>query len=164
MPRSLPFPIFPARDISYLQLIVSVKTAVRYLEFKLDAGFSVKVKVKRRQIPLICQAASTLHVLQGCTCDPGLIFHWSFPRRLRGDMVWLAVYVALSRVRRLANFRSVGLTDKIRAVIEGGPPDSIPSMFEKSFSEKERKTKRDAAKYMKLLGWVVSSSDTGLRS
>ena len=79
-------------------------------------------------------------------------------------MVWLAVYVALSRVRRLANFRSVGLTDKIRAVIEGGPPDSIPSMFEKSFSEKERKTKRDAAKYMKHLGWVVSSSDTGLRS
>ena len=83
---------------------------------------------------------------------------------LQGDLFWLAVYVALSCVRKLANFRSVGLTKKIRAVIEGGPPDSIPSQFEKSFSEKERKTKRDAAKYMKLLGWAVSSGDTELRS
>ena len=67
--------------------------------------------------------------------------------------MWLAVYVALSRVRKLANFRSVGLTDKIRAVIEGGPPDTIPLQFEKYFAEKELKTKKDAARYMKRLGW-----------
>ena len=69
--------------------------------------------------------------------------------------MWLAVYVALSRVRKLANFRSVGLTDKIRTVIGGGPPDSIPSQFEKYFAEKERRTKRDAARYMRNLAWKV---------
>ena len=62
--------------------------------------------------------------------------------------MWLSVYVALSLVRKLANFRSVGLTQKIRAVIEGGPPDSIPSQFDKYFSDKERKTKRLAVSYM----------------
>ena len=76
--------------------------------------------------------------------------------------MWLSVYVALSRVRKLANFRSVGLTKKIRAVIEGGPPDSIPSQFENYFLEKERKTKKDVAKYMKNLGWHESTGDAAL--
>ena len=60
------------------------------------------------------------------------------------DMVWLATYVAISRVRSLANLRSVGLTTKIKRVIEAGPPDSIPAMFEKYFGEKEKQTKKDA--------------------
>ena len=54
-------------------------------------------------------------------------------------MVWLAIYVALSRVRKLANLRSVGLTTKIRRIIEEGPPESIPAQFEKYFAEKEKK-------------------------
>ena len=76
--------------------------------------------------------------------------------------MWLSVYVALSRVRKLANFRSVGLTKKIRTVIEGGPPDSIPTQFEKYFAEKERRTKKQAAVYMKQLGWTGSSGDAAL--
>ena len=68
-------------------------------------------------------------------------------------MVWLATYVAISRVRRLANLRSVGLTLKLKRIIEAGPPDSIPAMFEKYFAEKEKKTSKDADDYMKLLGW-----------
>jgi hypothetical protein len=125
------------------------------LEVKLEGGHIATVKVKRKQLPLVCLTASTLHVLQGCTCEPGLIFHWKFPRRLTRDMVWLAVYVAISRVRSLATFRSVGLTTKIRRIIEGGPPDSIPATFEKYFGEKERKTKELAEDYMKRLGWNV---------
>ena len=123
------------------------------LEVKLEGGHIATVKVKRKQLPLVCLTASTLHVLQGCTCEPGLIFHWKFPRRLTRDMVWLAVYVAISRVRSLATFRSVGLTTKIRHIIEGGPPDSIPATFAKYFEEKERRTKELAENYMKLLGW-----------
>ena len=73
------------------------------LEVKLDEGHVARIKVKRKQLPLTCKTASTLHVLQGCTCDPGLIFHWKFPRRLTKDMMWLATYVAVSRVRKLAN-------------------------------------------------------------
>lgn len=80
-----------------------------------------KVKVKRTQIPLVTEKGSTLHVLHGNTCDPGLVFHWRFPRRLALGKKLLAVYVALSRVRALSKLRSIGMTTKIRKIIEAGP-------------------------------------------
>ena len=76
-----------------------------------------------------------------------------FLDRLPKDLVWLAVYVALSRVRALAKLRSVGLSDKIKAVIEGGPPDTIPAQFAKYFAEKEKTTQKDADAAMTALGW-----------
>ena len=120
---------------------------------KLDGGQVAKAKVRRRQLPLVGARASTLHVLQGCTCDPGLIFHWSFPNRLPKDLVWLAVYVALSRVRELKRLRSVGLSTKIRAIVEGGPPATIPAQFAQYFAEKEAVTQLDADAAMAKLGW-----------
>ena len=75
---------------------------------------TVSVKVKRRNLPLTILTACTLYVLQGATTDPGMIFHWVFPRRLSKTMRWLCVYVALSRVRSLQNLRSVNLTQEIR--------------------------------------------------
>ena len=58
-------------------------------------------------MPLVTVRTSTLHVLQGTTTDPGLIFHWRFPRRLQTDMRWLECYVALSRVRSLDRFSTI---------------------------------------------------------
>ena len=113
-----------------------------------------EVKVIRRGLPVVCVKASTLHVLQGTTADPGLIFHWVFPRRLTGPMRWLAIYVALSRVRRLKNLRSIGLNKDIRRVMEAGPPDSLPAQFYKLFHEKEAQTALDADAAMAALGWV----------
>ena len=75
------------------------------------------------------------------------------PRRLSADMVWLAVYVVLSRVRCLTKFRSVGLTTKIKRIIEGGPPDTIPAQFAKYFAQKEIDTQKAATDAMKELGW-----------
>ena len=37
-------------------------------------------RVQRRQVPMTIKSASTLHTLQGTTTEPGLIFHWRFPR------------------------------------------------------------------------------------
>ena len=39
-----------------------------------------ELRVQRRQVPLTIKSASTLHTLQGATTEPGLIFHWRFPR------------------------------------------------------------------------------------
>ena len=111
------------------------------------------VRVKRTQITLVCVAASTLHVLQGCMCDPGLIFHWKFPRRLDTDLRWLSTYVALSRVRGLQSLKSVGLSAQIRAIIEQGPPDTIPEAFARYFEDKEVETQLEADKAMAALGW-----------
>ena len=99
-----------------------------------------QAKVVRTQVPIMTVKASTLHVLQGTTTNPGLIFHWVFPRHLRRDLRWLAIYVALSRVRRLKNLRSIGLHKDIRKIMEDWPLDSLPAQFHKLFNEKEAQT------------------------
>ena len=58
------------------------------------------------------------------------------PRRADEDIRWLIVYVLLSRVRSLARLRSVGLSPKIRKIIEGGPPAWLAENFEKLFRKK----------------------------
>jgi hypothetical protein len=90
--------------------------------------------------------------MQGTTADPGLIFHWRFPRRLRTDMRWLATYVAFSRVRSLSKFRSVGLTADIHEIIEQGP-DSLPKRFKLLFADKEVATNVIAEEALRILGW-----------
>ena len=69
-------------------------------------------------------------------------------------MRWLAIYGALSRVRRLKNLRSIGLTKAIREIIEEGPPDFLPAQFHKLFNEKEMQTVIDADAAMAALGWA----------
>ena len=56
-----------------------------------------KIQVQRRQLPISIKTASTINTLQGVTTDPGLIFHWKFPRFFSAEPRWLATYVALSR-------------------------------------------------------------------
>ena len=114
---------------------------------------SIKVKVKRTQCPVVCVKASTLHVLQGTTCDPGLIFHWSMPNRLSPAQKWLAVYVALSRVRNLESFKSIGLHKKIKTIIEAGPPEELLAQFEKYFGDKEEATLKETTELVKSLEW-----------
>ena len=117
----------------------------------------VHLKVKRRQLAVTILNASTLHTLQGATCEPGLIFHWTFPRRLSMEMRWLAVYVALSRVPSLKQLRSIGLTAKtatpIRQIIEQGPPTGIVNRFAQLFEAKIQETMSAAVAAMEELGW-----------
>ena len=112
-----------------------------------------KLKVKRWQIPLTVTSASTLHALQGTTAEPGMIFHWTFPRRLNKELRWLAVYVALSRVRALKELLSVGMGRTILEIIQGGPPEGLLTRFAALFSEKEEQTMQAIEKAMAELGW-----------
>ena len=99
------------------------------------------------------ETASTINTLQGMTTDPGLIFHWKFPRFFSEELRWLATYVALSRPPSLAQLISVGLPDELRKTIEGGPPEGILSRFLDMFKEKEEATHIRAAEVMRELGW-----------
>ena len=111
------------------------------------------IQVQRRQLPMTIKAASTINTLQGVTTDPGLIFHWKFPRFFSEELRWLATYVALSRPPSLAQLISVGLPDELRNIIEGGPPEGILSRFNDMFKEKEEATHLRAAEVMRELGW-----------
>ena len=117
---------------------------------------SYTLQIQRRQLPITIKTASTLNTLQGVTADPGLIFHWKFPRFFSQELRWLATYVALSRPPSLAQLISVGLPDDLRNIIEGGPPEGILSKFKDMFKEKEDVTHRRAAEVMRELGWDVT--------
>ena len=118
-----------------------------------DPETGAQIKVARSQLPLMPAEACSLYALQGATCDPGLIAHFVMPRRADDDVKWLVVYVLLSRVRSLENLRSVGLTTKIREIIEGGPPDMLAENFERLFRNKIKETKEAAIAANKALGW-----------
>ena len=67
-------------------------------------------------------------------------------------MKWLIVYVLLSRPRSLATLTSVGLTEKVRTVIEEGPPQELVATFHKLFDEKIKSTQNLAAAHAKTYG------------
>ena len=118
-----------------------------------DPVTGATLNVKRTQLPLMPEAACPLYSLQGATCDPGLIAHFAMPRRADHDIKWLIVYVLLSRVRSLSRLRSVGLSNKVREIIEGGPPPLLAENYEKLFRGKITETRKTAEKCKAALGW-----------
>ena len=111
------------------------------------------LQIRRRQLPMTIKTASTIHTLQGVTTEPGLIFHWKFPRFFSEELRWLATYVALSRPPSLAQLISVGLPADLRDIIESGPPEGILTRFDDMFKEKEDATHIRAAEVMRELRW-----------
>ena len=118
-----------------------------------DPTTGMLLKVVRSQLPLMPAEACPLYSLQGATCDPGLIAHFEMPNRTDDDIKWLIVYVLLSRVRSLANLRSIGITSQIRKIIEAGPPSMLAENFERLFRTKITNTKAAAMAAKSALGW-----------
>ena len=58
----------------------------------------------------------------------------------------------LSRPRSLAKLTSIGLTDKVRAIIEQGPPEELVANFRKLFDAKIEETKSFAIEAAKRYG------------
>ena len=117
-----------------------------------DPTTRMLLHVSRSGLALMPAEASPLYSLQGATCDPGLIAHFQMPRRADDDINWLIVYALLSRVRSLANLRSIGITSQIRKIIEAGPPSMLAENFERLFRTKITNTKAAVAAKC-ALGW-----------
>ena len=133
--------------------IFAVKPLTRTFKYYYDAQNKSKyVNVQRKQFPLTPALAMPLYSMQGTTADPGMVAYWFFPQRCSPTVKWLIVYVMLSRPRSLATLKSVGLTDKVRAIIEQGPPEELVATFHKLFDEKIKKTKSLATQAAKQYG------------
>ena len=111
------------------------------------------INVKRRQVPLAPARVLPLYSMQGMTATPGLVAHWVIPPRLSIDIKWLICYVTLSRVPSLKQLVSIGLSDKIREVLEGGPPEGLVQIFSILFSQKIQDTRNAALQAKERLGW-----------
>ena len=111
------------------------------------------INVKRRQVPLAPARVLPLYSMQGMTATPGLVAHWVVPPRLSIDIKWLICYVTLSRVPSLKQLLSIGLSDKIREVLESGPPEGLVQMFSTRFAQKIQDTRDAALQAKQRLGW-----------
>ena len=115
--------------------------------------------VARIQLPILPNSTCPLYGLQGTTADPGLWAHWNMPARMDPEVKWLLVYVMLSRVRGLDCLVSSGLNEKIREVMEKGPPEVLVGNFNKFFGEKIKATHKAAREARKNLGWPLPEDD-----
>ena len=113
----------------------------------------------RLQLPIMPEPTCPLYGLQGTTADPGLWAHWNMPHRMDPEVKWLLVYVMLSRVRGLDCLVCSGLTDKIKDIIESGPPPMLVGNFEKLFGHKIEATRRAAKEARAHLGWPLPSEN-----
>ena len=81
------------------------------------------------------------------------------PARMDPEVKWLLVYVMLSRVRGLDCLVSSGLNDKIRDIIEEGPPEMLVGNFNKIFGEKIKATRKAAREARRKLGWPMTGEN-----
>jgi hypothetical protein len=135
--------------------IFAVKPLSRKFKYFYDHQEKSKyITVQRKQFPLLPALAMPLYSMQGTTADPGMVAYWFFPQRCSQTVKWLIVYVMLSRPRSLATLKSVGLTDKIREVIEQGPPEELVATFHKLFDVKIKDTKALAVEAAKRYNFL----------
>ena len=81
-----------------------------------------------------------------------MVSYWFLPQKCSPTVKWLVAYDKLSRPMSLVTLRSIGLTDKVRAIIEQGPPEQLVATFRKFFDEKIKETKSVAAQAAKQYG------------
>ena len=110
--------------------------------------------VNRQQLPVMPLLACPLYGLQGTTADPGLVAHWTVPKRMSQEVHWLLVYVILSRVRSLDSLISFDFSDSLREVVERGPPDNLVGSFDRLFKNKIQSTREAARDARRQLGWT----------
>ena len=83
------------------------------------------VEVLRWQFPLVHGMLRTAYAAQGLTLHGGVVVDLRRAGGLGDDDWWLAIYVMLSRARKLTNLILVGLTEQVEDLLRRGPPTRL---------------------------------------
>jgi hypothetical protein len=97
-------------------------------DFKIDmdvAGDTEQIEVIRWQFPLTHGMLRTAFAAQGLTLEGGVVVDLRRAGGLEDDDWWLAIYVMLSRGRKLENLILLGFTDQVEALLKRGPPENL---------------------------------------
>ena len=109
-----------ATSIIYVELLNA--------EFKCDVnidGTLHPVQVIRWQIPLTHGMIRTAFSAQGLTLEGGVLVDLRRAGGLEDDDWWLAIYVMLSRARKLDNLILLGFNEKVEELLRRGPPEQL---------------------------------------
>ena len=88
-------------------------------------GAHETVEVLRWQFPLIHGMLRTAYAAQGLTLHGGVVVDLPRAGGLGDDDWWLAIYVMLSRARKLTNLILVGFTEQVEDLLRRGPPTRL---------------------------------------
>ena len=83
------------------------------------------INVVRWQFPLTHAMIRTAMSSQGLTFANGVLADLRRTGGMTDDIWWLNVYVMLSRATRMDLLLLLGLDDRVKALLENGPPDYI---------------------------------------
>jgi hypothetical protein len=99
-----------------------------HANFKIDmdvAGHTEQIEVIRWQFPLTHGMLRTAFAAQGLTLEGGVVVDLRRAGGLEDDDWWLAIYVMLSRARKLENLVLLGFTDQVESLLKRGPPANL---------------------------------------
>ena len=101
---------------------------LHHANFKCDVninGTQETIEVLRWQFPLIHDKLRTAYAAQRLTLEGGVLVDMRRVGGLSDDDWWLAIYVMLSRARRLKNLILVGFTEHVEDLLRRGPPTRL---------------------------------------
>jgi hypothetical protein len=102
--------------------------------FKVDidlSGESEKIEVIRWQFPLTHGKVRTAFAAQGLTLEGGVVVDLRRAGGLDDDDWWLAIYVMLSRARKLKHMILLGFTPQVEDLLRRGPPENLIQVSER---------------------------------
>jgi hypothetical protein len=105
-----------------------------HANFKVDidlTGDSEKIDVIRWQFPLTHGMLRTAFGAQGLTLEGGVVVDLRRVGGLSDDDWWLAIYVMLSRARKLTNMILLGFTPQVEELLRRGPPANLIKVTER---------------------------------
>ena len=85
-------------------------------------GRTRRLKWFAGQFPLLHGMLRTAYSAQGLTLDGGVLVDLRRAGGLEDDDWWLAMYVMLTRARKLENLILLGMTDQVEDLLRRGPP------------------------------------------
>ena len=115
-----------ANSVIFIELVHS--------SFKVDidlSGESEKIEVIRWQFPLTHGMLRTAFGAQGLTLEGGVVVDLRRAGGLDDDDWWLAIYVMLSRARKLNNMILLGFTAQVEELLRRGPPENLIRVTER---------------------------------
>ena len=105
-----------------------------HADFKIDLKIgeeNEKIEVIRWQFPLLHGMLRTAYSAQGLTLDGGVLVDLRRAGGLEDDDWWLAIYVMLTRARKLENLILLGMTAQVEDLLRRGPPAYLREFTDK---------------------------------
>ena len=105
-----------------------------HADFKIDLKIgeeNEKIEVIRWQFPLLHGMLRNAYSAQGLTLDGGVLVDLRRAGGLEDDDWWLAIYIMLTRARKLENLILLGMTDQVEDLLRRGPPAYLRELTDK---------------------------------